>query len=114
MIRTAFALTVALTTPAVAQDAPAPLRDDATLVWAMLPALDGVDRDDDGRFTQAEIGGTVMPLGVDADGDGMFDLPEITQALFAIWDRDDNGYLDTAELDAMTGLAAAGVYPLPE
>ncbi|KIT17339.1 EF-hand domain-containing protein [Jannaschia aquimarina] len=95
-------------TPALAQDA----ESEVYMAWAMGPAMEGVDRDGDGRFTQEEIGGTRLDASADADGSGDFDLPELTAALFAMWDTDDSGYLEPEELEAMTGLAAAGVYEI--
>jgi hypothetical protein len=78
--------------------------------WAMKPALEGLDRDGDGAFTIAEIGGTRVPPEFDIDGDGAFSLVELSQGYFALSDANDDGYLDPGELQAMTGLAAAGVF----
>lgn len=91
--------------PATGQDAPA--------AWAMKPALAGVDRDGDGLFSPEELGGSEIDPLYDGDGDGLLDLAEITAALFAASDLDDSGALEPEELEAMRGLAAAGVY-VPE
>ncbi|WP_308914905.1 hypothetical protein [Jannaschia sp. LMIT008] len=89
-------------TAAAAQDTP--------LSWAMLPALDGLDADADGYLTPGEIGATRVPETFDLDGDGAFTVVELSQGYFAQYDANDDGYLDDAELEAMRGLAAAGVY----
>ena len=97
------AIFIALSGPAAAQ---------ALLGWAMLPALEGLDADGDGAFSQAEIGGTRLPAEWDVNDDGVWSAPEITQALFARWDGDESGLLEQTELATMTGLAAAGIYTM--
>jgi hypothetical protein len=95
-----------LATSASAQEA----TEDMPLAWALLPALEGLDDDADGRFTQEEIGGTRVPASFDLDGDGTFSVVELSQGYWALADRDDSGYLEPEELRAMRGLAGAGVY----
>ena len=102
----AAAVAAFLAHPAAAQDADAgPL-----IGWAMLPALEGLDRDGDGLYSTDEIGGTRVPEAFDIDGDGLFSVVEISQGYFAVYDADDSGYLDPTELQAMSGLPAAGVF----
>lgn len=104
MIRTALILALS------AAGAAASAQDDVAIGWAMKPALEGLDLDGDGLFDQSELGGTRVPEAFDLDGDGLFSLVELSQGYFALSDADDDGYLDAGELEAMSGLPAAGVY----
>lgn len=98
----ALALIATLAAPAGAQ----------TLGWALLPAMEGMDLDGDGVFSPSEIGGTRVPLEFDTDGDGMLHIAELTAGFWGLYDADRNGLLTDDELQAMRGLAAAGVYDL--
>ena len=109
MTRPLLLATLVLAAGAAAAQEAAPA-DGPLLLWAMKPALEGIDRDGDGLYTAEEIGGTRVPAAFDLDGDGAFSLPELSQGYFALADANDDGLLDPAELAAMTGLAAAGVY----
>jgi hypothetical protein len=91
-----------LISPAFAQD--------AKLGWAMLPALQDLDTDGDALLSPEEIGGTQVPEAFDLDGDGLFSVVELSQGYFALSDVDDSGLLENDELQAMTGLAGAGVF----
>lgn len=97
-------------TVALALSASAAVAQDATVGWAMLPALEGIDVDGDGLYSPEEIGGTTVPESFDLDGDGFFSVVELSQGYFALADANDDGYLDPGELQAMDGLPAAGVY----
>ena len=98
---------LAAAAPALAQDGPA-------IGWAMGRALAGVDRDGDGVFTPEEIGPSArnVPAEFDLDGDGAFSVVELSQGFFALYDADDSGMLEPQELQAMRGLAAAGLYEM--
>ncbi|MBM2577873.1 hypothetical protein JQC91_16315 [Jannaschia sp. Os4] len=100
-------------TEEAAEGAPG-VEEAATVGWAMGRALVGVDRDGDGLFAPEELGGSArrIPEGFDLDGDGLWSATELSQGYFALYDADDSGYLEPAEMQAMRGLAAAGLYPL--
>ena len=102
MIRTLTLAAMLTGSAAAAQDLP--------LGWAMLPALDGLDGDADGFLSPAEIGATRVPDSFDMDGDGQFTVVELSQGYFAQYDVDGDGLLTDDELNAMRGLAAAGVF----
>ena len=104
MFRTVLTAALALAASAAAS------QEDATVGWAMKPALEGLDVDGDGVLSTDEIGGTAVPEAFDLDGDGAFSIVELSQGYFALSDANNDGYLDAAELRAMSGLPAAGVY----